>query len=372
MLVKSQVSQLREIVGANAVEQAFVAGYWAVVQKGVYKVGDVVDFLPEDSVILEHVEGFDFLGSVKDVPVEDPNNEEMFEKVRGRRISTKRVLQVISQGLVVKPGLLKESDIRKYSPEAKFAMNASNESSCKIWGKTLGPRPSWLIKTDSENVQKVLNMLSPEESRNWLDRVLRCCQTLKLDGSSITVTMSVKDGEISIYSRTLKREATYLREGLLERIGVEKILRGIEKFYGDWWTNGVSTGPGDNHPEIVGFHGELMGPRFNGNREQFFQEELFIYRAFYKRGETVRYNSPADIRMFKEYVPNLFDLWVPEINYNCVDSVRLEHVLDNKELTLKSLNISIPAEGVVFYNPDDLTGFETYKFINPLYLLSKK
>ena len=50
----------------------------------------------------------------------------------------------------------------------------------------------------------------------------------------------------------------------------------------------------------------------------------------------------------------------------------VEHVLDNKELTLKSFNQSIPAEGVVFYNPDDPQGFETYKFINPLYLLGKR
>jgi len=369
MLIKSHVNQLKDIPEAKAVEQAFVAGYWAVVQKGKYKVGDPVDFLPEDSVILEHVDGFNFLGNIKEIPVEDPNNEELFEKVRGRKVSAKRVLQVISQGLVVDPGILKESDIRKYSPEAKFAMSSSKGSSCGIWGRTLGHRPSWLLKTDSENVQRTISTLSPEEARDWLERVLRCGPTLKLDGSSITVTMSVKDGKVSVYSRTLEREATHLRNGLFERVGAENILRGIEKFYGDWWGDGFNVKAGDRHPEIVGFHGELMGPKFNGNREQFFREELFVYRVFYKVRESVYYNPPEDIEKLKEYIPELSDLWVPEISKH---SVTVEHVLDNKELTLKSFNQSIPAEGVVFYNPDDPQGFETYKFINPLYLLGKR
>lgn len=90
------IEELSPIENADFIEKARIGGWWVVVKKGDFKVGDKCIYIECDSFIKCHP-AFDFLlkgSSVKTMLYTGEN-------VSGIRLKTKKLKGVVSQGLIV-------------------------------------------------------------------------------------------------------------------------------------------------------------------------------------------------------------------------------------------------------------------------------
>ena len=116
--LKAEIVKIKDIEihpNADRLEIANVLGWSCVVQKGVFKEGDLVLYIPIDSILSQELENKIF-------------GEDSKIKLHKHRVQTIRLRKIISQGLVVKPETVgifnyKEGDdltsklnITKYEP----------------------------------------------------------------------------------------------------------------------------------------------------------------------------------------------------------------------------------------------------------------
>ena len=202
------IDEIRPIPNYDRVEHARVGGWWVIVKKDQFKVGDPAIYIEVDSR----------------VPEREPF---MFLEKRNFKVKTLKMCKVISQGLLmafedfswkedkyeIGTFLTKELEITYASDEDNKRKAASVDKYKKMaqrrpalfkkpwarwlmrreWGRRLmffffgkkkdkkGGWPAWVVKTDEERCQN-MPWLFPGNEEEWI-------ATEKIDGTSTTFTM---------------------------------------------------------------------------------------------------------------------------------------------------------------------------------------
>ena len=322
-----EISAIKPIEKADAIEVAVIDGWEVVVKKGQFKPGDNCIYFEIDSWVPEHVAPFMYKGRE-------------FNGVKGECLRTVKMRGQISQGLAlpVPDGfthLEHGIDLSDYFGVIKYEKPSVSESvKCSF--------PSDIIpKTDQERAQNILC-----DIKNAFDQRHHFESTIKLDGSSITVYY--KDGEVNVCSRnnTLHLTDDNLFVKTARSTG---LIDALEKI-------------GFN----IAVQGELMGPNVQGNREKLDHHTIFVFdiydideKQYCTRLMRMTYMDMLKANGFKgEHVPIIDVGHLP-----ACDIDGLLNYADGK-----SLNHTV-REGVVFKSIDG--GF-SFKVINNKFLLSEK
>ena len=231
------IDEIRPIEGYDRVEHARVGGWWVIVRKDQFKVGDLAIYIEVDSKVPEWTKPFLFL-----------------EK-RGFKVKTLKMCGVISQGLLMHPNdfgwtvkntgdldiiqtekdtlilgdfVTEKLEITYYDPTDQKRKGKGPDKYTKMaarrpdifkkkwarwmmkreWGKKLmfklfGKKkdkrkwPAWVVKTDEERCQN-MPWLFPGNDTVWI-------ATEKIDGSSTTFTIkrNKKQNEFYVCSRNV-------------------------------------------------------------------------------------------------------------------------------------------------------------------------
>lgn len=313
-----QIDELRPIEGYDRVEHARVGGWWVIVKKDQFKVGDPAIYIEVDSKVPE-TEPFEFLAK------------------RNYKVKTLKMCKVISQGLLMSPsdfgckeeplvgtflteklGITyadAEDNKRKANSVDKYKIMAQRRPKLfrqpwarwmmrRNWGKkvmffffgkkrdTKKSWPAWVKKTDEERCQN-MPWLFPGDDREWI-------ATEKIDGTSTTFTMKGrgKKREFYICSRNVvfdKPEKncfydTNVYVEMAEKYNINEKMQMIMNEFPDI--------------EFVTIQGETYG---DGIQKRDYNMKEHCFMAFnlifgYKNGEVKRFN-PMEMteRLFKTY-----------------------------------------------------------------------
>jgi len=190
------IEELTPIKGADFIETAKILGWYCVVKKGEFEVGDKCVYFEIDSIVPQW-ECFEFM------------------KDRKYRVKTIKLRKQISQGLALSfdtlgldPGkhfvgddLTEGLGVIKHDPEGdkERAMEAQGKKKKPWWTKFyygmklwnfLNPRrggwPEWIPKTDETRVQNMQNVTKAVEGRNLY-------YTEKIDGQSLTIYCNLEE-----------------------------------------------------------------------------------------------------------------------------------------------------------------------------------
>ena len=218
-----QIDEIRPIEGYDRVEHARVGGWWVIVKKDQFQVGDLAIYIEVDSKVPE-TEVFEFLAK------------------RNYKVKTLKMCKVISQGLLMHPydfdweiqvdhsiwapedgdhgrydlgdflteklGITyadAEDNKRKANSQDKYKLMAQRRPDIfrqgwarwmmrRDWGKKVmffffGKKkdkkngwPAWVVKTDEERCQNMPWLFPGNPEEKWI-------ATEKIDGTSTTFTM---------------------------------------------------------------------------------------------------------------------------------------------------------------------------------------
>lgn len=335
----AEITYIKPIEGADAIECAIVNGGWpVVVKKGEYKVGDVAIYLEIDSWVPHELAPFLSKG-------QEPRE---YNGVKGERLKTVKLRGQLSQGLLLPidltffrdPGtdLTQTFGIQKWEPPIP----------AQLQGMMKGNFPHFIPKTDQERCQNLRKYIF-DIHRDEIYEV-----TTKLDGSSMTVY--VKDGEVGVCSRNIdlvETEGNSFWKVARDQNIVNALLQLSIK-----------------HGEEYAIQGELIGEGIQGNPEKLTGQHFYLFDIFsithgYYLKPNERYTvlemldeMGADI----EHVPIVDgDLRVAQA-YDTIDEL-LEYAEG------PSLNPKTKREGLVFKSWE--SDF-TFKAIANSYLLKHK
>jgi RNA ligase (TIGR02306 family) len=194
------VNGVEPIPNADAIEKIRVLGWWVVVKKGEYQVGDAIVYCEIDSLLPERPE-FEFLRASSFKPSQtDAHGDTALPA--GFRIKTVRLRGQVSQGIcfplsILPPGAPTEAGadvtaplgILKWEPPLPVGMG----------GKVKGSFPGFLPKTDETRVQLLEAVLERHRGKTFY-------LTEKLDGTSFTAFL--RHGEFGLCSRNLWMDET--------------------------------------------------------------------------------------------------------------------------------------------------------------------
>lgn len=260
-----RILDIQPIEGADFIEKARVMGWDAVVKKGDYQVGDSCIFCEIDSIIPDGAEWGAFLGD-------------------HRRIRTKKLRGVLSQGLVLPVSILPEWIELEHVPEERRAYTTQirvedNKSKADYQegddvtalldiqkyeppqagdnygyhGSSGGMRfPSDIPKTDEIRIQSALGLLDELHGHPYV-------MTVKLDGRSMTAWYD--DEGLHVASRNFERHE--------ENAGAE-------------WTFANQSNLAEKLKGQVGyvFQGELCGPGIQKNRLNLKELHWYIFNVY--------------------------------------------------------------------------------------------
>lgn len=221
------IEEIRPIPNYDRVEHARVGGWWCIVQKDVFNVGDKALYIEVDSRV--------------------PSNDKRFEFLEKRhyKVKTLKMCKVYSQGLIMPisdfPELkdkeihedvtkllgityyVEEDNVRKAksNPNEKYNRMAARHRNLakkpwfkwlmkRLWGRKLlfvfignakdKPKqfPSWIKKTDEDRIENVMWMLDDKEPY---------VVTEKIDGTSTTVFFDTagKKPDFGVCSRNVRQ-----------------------------------------------------------------------------------------------------------------------------------------------------------------------
>lgn len=306
------IDEIRPIPNYNRVEHARVGGWWVIVKKDQFKVGDPAIYIEVDSR----------------VPEKEPF---MFLEKRNFKVKTLKMCKVISQGLLmafedfgwkedkyeIGTFLTKELEITYASDEDNKRKAASVDKYKKMaqrrpnlfkkpwvrwlmrheWGRRLmffffgkkkdkkGGWPAWVVKTDEERCQNMPWLFPGNPEETWI-------ATEKVDGTSTTFTMRGygRKREFYVCSRNVCFDRpdkgcyyeTNVYTEMAEKYNIEKVLSKIMESF-------------DKDLEFITLQGETYGEgiqrRDYGLKNHDFKAFNLIYG--FKNGEVVRLNPVA-------------------------------------------------------------------------------
>lgn len=306
------IDEIRPIPNYDRVEHARVGGWWVIVQKDQFKVGDPAIYIEVDAR----------------VPEKEPF---MFLEKRNFKVKTLKMCKVISQGLLmafedfgwtedkyeIGTFLTKELEITYASDEDNKRKAASVDKYKKMtqrrpnifkkpwarwlmrreWGRRLmffffgkkkdkkGGWPVWVVKTDEERCQNMPWLFPGNPEETWI-------ATEKVDGTSTTFTMKGygRKREFYVCSRNVCFDRpnkgcyyeTNVYTEMAEKYNIEEVLAKIMNTF-------------DGDLEFVTLQGETYGEgiqrRDYGLKGHDFKAFNLIYG--FKNGEVVRLNPMA-------------------------------------------------------------------------------
>lgn len=307
-----KIDEIKPIPNYDRVEHARVGGWWVIVKKDQFKVGDPAIYIEVDSR----------------VPEKEPF---MFLEKRNFKVKTLKMCKVISQGLLmafedfgwkedkyeIGTFLTKELEITYASDEDNKRKAASVDKYKKMaqrrpalfkkpwarwlmrreWGRRLmffffgkkkdkkGGWPVWVVKTDEERCQNMPWLFPGNPEETWI-------ATEKVDGTSTTFTMKGygRKREFYVCSRNVCFDRpdkgcyyeTNVYTEMAEKYSIEEILAKIMNTF-------------DGDLEFVTLQGETYGEgiqrRDYGLKGHDFKAFNLIYG--FKNGEIVRLNPMA-------------------------------------------------------------------------------
>ncbi len=330
-----QISEIRPIEGADAIELAIVDGWNVVVAKNVnHKVDDYVVYCEIDSFLPIKPE-FEFLRKSSYKKMGDQE---------GFRLKTIKLRGQISQGLILPldevipfPNNLDYMEVGKDVTELLGIVKYEPPIPAELAGKVKGLFPSFIRKTDEERVQNLVS-----EYENWkVQSQHQFYVTEKLDGSS--ATFYYKDGVFGVCSRNLE---------LLETEG-----NTFWKVAGELNIEEKLIGLGRN----ISLQGELIGEGIQGN-------------PYKIKGQTVKFFTGYDIDKQSRisFVDLIAILLLMKLEYVPVLNKEYFILPDKVEEMLKyaegksELNPNTEREGVVVRSMD---GTISFKAISNKFLL---
>lgn len=339
----AEITYIKPIEGADAIECAIVNGGWPVViRKGEYQVGDVAIYLEIDSWVPHELAPFLSKG-------QEPRE---YNGVKGERLRTVKLRGQISQGLLLP---IETSDV---FADASVGENVSHILGVQKWeppipaqlaGTMKGNFPHFIPKTDQERCQN----LRKEIFEIHKDEVYEV--TTKLDGSSMTVY--AKDGEVSVCSRNIdliETEGNSFWKAAREQNIVDALLE-------------ISNDKGEEYA----IQGELIGEGIQGNPEKLKGQRFYLF-DIYSITEG-RYLQVDERYSILDSMNNLYGADVEHVPI--IDGhLRVAQAYDTIDELLEyaegpSLNPQTKREGLVFKSWE--SDF-TFKAIANSYLLKHK
>lgn len=336
-----RVASLTPIEGADRIEVAGIDGWNVIVQKGLYKVGDLCVYFEVDS-FLPVEERYEFL------------RKNCFRSTTnlgdGFRIKTMKMKGVVSQGLLFPVRELPELGTLVFEgddvTELLRVQKYEKPIPIHLQGQVRGNFPACIRKTDQERAQNLTKDILKHQ-----DEMFEI--TMKLDGSSMTVYRD-HEGKVGVCSRNLDltEDDANTFWATAKKIGLIDYLNSIDR--------------------AIAFQGELMGPGVQNNREgldehAFFLFDVFDIIPFRYMGPEARYNEYNEAIAFGckfKHVPVIVTQ-APLKRFLPTQTP----VTDLMELAEgESLNIKVKREGVVFKSWD--SDF-TFKLIANSYLLAE-
>ena len=230
-----RVTNIRPILGADNIEQAYVLGWNLIVKKGEFKENDLCVYIEIDSKVPEDDPRFMFLvkkgWKIKTMklskfnvisqgiifPISDfpelkdlEEGTDVTDKLKITKILTQEEKRLLRESLRLKDAAFIRARMNhKKFFESKFGKFVSKFSFMRkllgrVWGgKTTKPKsfPSWIVKTDEERVENM-----PEVLKDKTPLIV----TEKIDGTSTTFAIrfnkSHKKYETFICSRNVRME----------------------------------------------------------------------------------------------------------------------------------------------------------------------
>lgn len=382
------IQEIKPISGYDRVEYARTNGWWCVVKKNAFKVGDLCVYFEIDSKLPE-TENFEFC------------------RKYNFRVKTQRLCKVLSQGLIMAPAELGLKDVKEgdfltdklgvtYYEAEDNIRKADNKKLAELkadkfmekWAKEhkflfrfafirewrrkkflkkyfakqkkTGDWPFWVTKTDEERAQNLPALFIDNHKQYWV--------TEKIDGTSTTFTMAqapAKKRHTIICSRNVvfntpeKEKQNYYKDTdgnvyveMFEKYDINKVLNYIL----------------DEHPdyEFITIQGETYGGTIQ-KRKYCEDHRLAIFNYIYKKkGEAPVRLNPVDMKYainniniklnaHLETVPILYSMSLE--NYDC------DKLL--KEAEGVSKIDGLPREGLVFR---DMEGKESFKAVSNSFL----
>lgn len=251
----AQITDIKPIEGADAIECAVVDNGWnVVVKKGEYQKNDIAIYCEVDSWIPHELAPFLSKG-------QEPRE---YNEVKGERLRTVKLRGQISQGLLLPIQVAEERGllplvplhraighpmtvplgIQKYEPPIPACLG----------GDIKGAFPSFIPKTDQERCQNLHDEIFSEHYEESYE------VTIKLDGTSCTIYY--KDGQVGVCGRNWELKET---EGntLWKCAREQGIIEGLEKL-------------GRN----LAIQGEVIGEGIQKNQEKIKGQKFFIFDVF--------------------------------------------------------------------------------------------
>ena len=313
-----QITSIRPIAGADAIEQATVRGWTVVTKKGEFSEGDMVVYFETDTALPVADKRFSFLAprGVKTVEGED------FHVLK-----TARLRGVYSQGLVL-PFSLFWQDIADFFPGMEaghlpvLGTDVTHPLGLGKWeaplpvgnGDTAGPfLTKFARKTDSERIQNLVDVWPVLKSVKW-------DATEKVDGTSCTVVRD-EEGDLRVMGRNWE-----IREGDNTYWNVVNSPRFAPMF--------ELLEPGD------ALQMEVAGVGIQGNKLKLSDVRPFVFDY-----------SRNGVMVPRHEWPDLFLKWaVPTVEVTLPETA--EELLALVDGVKSLINPQVLAEGVVFHTAD--------------------
>lgn len=325
---------------ADALDICTVGGWRVVTKLGEYKAGDIACYMSIDSWVPHEIAPF----------LSKDKEPRLFNGVKGERLRTAKLRNVISQGLLL-PLTSEIVDKIGHGTQCQddfVGVVLDDILNIRKWeapipaqlaGVMRGNFPVGINRTDAERVQNL-----GSELQQWISDDVQLEVTIKLDGSSMTVTNI--GGDVQVCSRNLSLKLDQEGNSFVD---LAKSLGLIEKLAA--------------YDREIAIQGELIGPGIQRNQEQLTAHDFYVFEVYdVKAGRYL--DSAARQQLCKEFslkhVPILHEsVTLKEIEITSIDAAL-------KFAEGSSLNPKTNREGVVFKNSD---GSIKFKAISNSWLL---
>ena len=332
----AEITYIKPIEGADAIECAIVNGGWpVVVKKGEYQVNDLAIYLEIDSWVPHELAPFLSKG-------QEPRE---YNGVKGERLKTVKLRGQVSQGLLLPKTILDEKGLWPLAGNP-VGHDLTNQLGIQKWeppipsqlqGTMRGNFPHFIPKTDQERCQNLRKEFDKYQSLSYE-------VTEKLEGTSMTCF--IYDGEFNVCSRNLNLKET---EGntywnVARKYNIEEKLR--EFGY-------------DN----VAIQSEILGPAIQNNIYGLQEHQFFVFDVY-------------DIKNSKYFTPEQRQEFCKKLELQhapILESIELKNLSIENIISIadgfSQLNNKVLREGIVFKS---LCGTHHFKSISNQYLLKTK
>lgn len=390
----THIDEIRPIPNYDRVEYARVGGWWVIVRKDQFKVGDLAIYIEVDSRVPANNPAFAFL------------------EQRHFKVKTLKMCKVISQGLLMEPadfgwtvnntepfksistknGTLNEGDFltsllgityaddednkRKANSEDKYQKMAHRHP--KIFKSKFGKKmmktkfgrnimffffgkkkdkkngfPSWVVKTDEERAQNLPFLFPGDPDTEWY-------ATEKIDGTSTTFT--IKRNKIGkptfvVCSRNVAFFADSKKKCYYD---TNVYLEMAEKYHAKDVLSKILAS--EKYLDFVTLQGETYGKDIQKRDYGLDHHDFMAFNLIfgYKNGETIRLNPSA----MKAYLEKYDIPCVPIVDTSFVIPATCDELL--QIATGKSAVDGGMREGLVFRTED---GVRSFKAVSNEFLL---